>query len=490
MFSRKSVFMPVHERKKRDPACRAAGASHQRSVCVGKIPVAGQEHLLSKQICMNIYCCLGHALQELIVDSASATDRVFGNRTGNRILFTGPVITLSRLRIIRTSYLSKVFVVVDRLKLVGFVVRAPLNLDHRQAPARCRGALPGAASRLAYLHERQSKPSQFHILFDVLLSSHNSSSVAMSGDPLDYGTSCFSDRAATPCCHRKHIARIMGQTLYVHALKCCSTGVLFCAGGRGQCPPLIRPLETGRGTARCDQERCLCRRAMSRRDGPPMCAICMMCAASQQIDVSGTAMVLVCGNCAGACRQATTAGCTLEDMQVASQEGRLQQFELLGAPHTTVAPPIDAAPPRVLLPNCMNMTAPGNDSSGLTVPTSDTCNGSDNSAGAAADGTATGTRLDTLVRTALAFAEDDKSGDICAAAAAAGVVPAGRKMCNLCREVLDISRFPVAGERLKPYCCNCMPSVRKGSLMGIRVAELRDALQVGGVQALHDLLHS
>lgn len=201
-------------------------------------------------------------------------------------------------------------------------------------------------------------------------------------------------------------------------------------------------------------------------------------------------MLLACAMCAPPCRQAAAEGASLGDMQTAAAEGRLHQLAL----DIILAQSLyreEPAPPAER-PAARSGGDAGSGSSGTTRPSSELDNNSD-SGGAAPK--APGSRLDTLVRTALAMADGGKRGSGSDAlgtesGSAGGAVPAGRKMCNLCREVQHFSRFPLAGERLKPYCSSCMPAVRKGSLMGIRVAELRGALQSGGMNALHNLLHT
>ena len=179
-------------------------------------------------------------------------------------------------------------------------------------------------------------------------------------------------------------------------------------------------------------------------------------------------MYLMCGVCAAAYLPSDLP-------TAAAQESEpLEALQLMSAGLAPAAASDDAPPLSQPLPTFSNrprvFSAPG-------------CS---DSAGAGQDSTVPTVTLpfDTFVRTTVALSSNDRLGD----SASAGSMPSGHKICNLCRRILDISNFPVAGDRHKPYCSTCMPAVRKGSLMGIRVATLREALLNGGPEALSDLL--
>ena len=65
-----------------------------------------------------------------------------------------------------------------------------------------------------------------------------------------------------------------------------------------------------------------------------------------------------------------------------------------------------------------------------------------------------------------------------------GAVPPGYKLCNLCGETQPIASFPTSGERIKPYCHSCMPSVRRGMQLGMKMQTLREIYGEGGLPAV------
>jgi hypothetical protein len=64
-------------------------------------------------------------------------------------------------------------------------------------------------------------------------------------------------------------------------------------------------------------------------------------------------------------------------------------------------------------------------------------------------------------------------------------VPEGYKCCNLCNNVQRIAAFQQSAKSpAKSYCHQCMPSVRRGMQMGIRMNKLRQLYQDGGLIAV------
>jgi hypothetical protein len=67
-------------------------------------------------------------------------------------------------------------------------------------------------------------------------------------------------------------------------------------------------------------------------------------------------------------------------------------------------------------------------------------------------------------------------------------IPEGYKCCNLCSKVRQIAAFQQSSKApARSYCHHCMPSVRRGMQMGIRMNKLRRIYKEGGLVAVQSV---
>jgi hypothetical protein len=217
----------------------------------------------------------------------------------------------------------------------------------------------------------------------------------------------------------------------------------------------------------------------------PMCGICRVQDATQQVETNSHAMLLACSSCALPCRQAAHIGLSVADIQEAAANGHLHSLALrhpmLYA--TDLIHPGKGCWPAALAHAAAAQSHASGVSGWQQRPLHGPGMGAQRPAIPVCPGYADVGGKWPRVNTPMRCGPSPEK-------VPPGHVPPGYKMCNLCCEVLPTSGFPASGERVKPYCHSCMPPVRRGIQLGMKVASLRESFQVGGIQAVHDMIRN